>query len=159
MSRTLKILCFMGAILAAVLGLLVLRTAINMGSEFGTLFAPMPGQTEDTGSGGLGAVSVGVSEPLVLAVFALIPSAVINRILVRRALLTGTKRSLYRTHSVLLLLIVGLIAIPLVLGIVTPVALSAPILITLGVVLLFAVGVQFLVLAAMLMMAPRLQKH
>jgi len=140
-----RALAWAGAVAAAVCGVVILWDAVAMARAFYPLFVAV-----ESGSGGIGAVSVGVASQVSIALLGLIPSVIVNRWLARRARAAqGRLRSLHRVHSMLLAAVaVGVVL--LVLAIAVGPFLSIPALFGVELLALFAIGVQFLVLAGIL---------
>lgn len=125
-----------------------------MARDFYPLFMTILFPPEDMGSGGLGAVSVAVSAEvgqISIAFLGLIPALAVNRWLAKRARAEqGRLRFLYCFHSELLLAI-GFGNVLLVLAIPFGDYLTFPGMFAVGGLTLAATGVQFLVLAGMLL--------
>jgi hypothetical protein len=147
-----RALAVVGAIAAAVCGVLILWDVVVMVREFYPLFTA----ALDTGSGGIGAVSVGATAQVSIALLGLIPAVVVNRWLARRTRAAqGRLRSLHRVHSMLLVAI-GLGVVLLVLVVAVPLGsfLLVAGIFSVELLTLFAIGVQFLILAGMLLVIP-----
>ncbi len=103
-----RVLAWIGAAAFGIAGVLGLWTA----GTLGLAFSPFIQFTTQSESGGLGAVSGGVSESIGWELVALLPSIALNRVLVRRVRLEGGRiASLHRAQSVLLLAVGALVVL------------------------------------------------
>ena len=99
-------LAWIGAAVFGACGAFGLWTSV----KFGLAFFFFIQETKQSGSGGLGAVSVGFAEGIGWELVALPPSIVLNRVLARRARREGRLfASLHRAQSVFLLAVGALI--------------------------------------------------
>jgi hypothetical protein len=143
-----RALAWVGAIVAAFCGVTVLWDVVGVARVFSPLFRDIVFSVHETGSGGLGAVSAEAAQ-VSIAVLGVIPAAVANRWLAKRARTTHRRlRSLYRLHSALLLAVAAGVVL-LVLAFLDA-FLSFPVMLAVELLTLLAVGAQFLVLAGML---------
>ena len=143
-----RALAIVGAAAAAVCGVVILWDFVVMVREFYPLFMAV-----ETGSGGIGAVSVGATAQVSIALLGLIPSVVVNRWLARRARAAqGRLRSFHRVHSMLLVAVgAGVVLLVLVLAVPLGPFLLVAGMFSVELLTLFAIGVQFLILAGMLL--------
>jgi hypothetical protein len=141
-----RVLAWIGAAVFALCAVLGLWT---VGQFAVALYPLIQLATRESGSGGMGGVSVGFSEGIGWQITALLPSIVLNRVLASRARLErGLFGSLHRAQSILLLAVGALV---LVLVIVAFAGISGVVpFITVMFLILLAISLQCLALAGVL---------
>ena len=150
-----RLLAWGGAVAAAVCGVTILWDFALMVRDFFPFFRAVLFPDQGTGAEGIGATSVAAGGQVSIAILALIPSVVVNRWIARRSSVPDRPiRSLHRVHSVLLLVVAAgclLLALAIPLGD----FLSMPGMFAVGLLTLVAIGLQFLVLAGILLLSAR----
>jgi hypothetical protein len=145
-----RLLAWIGAFVALICGVLSLWTAGATAFHFYPFMRVILFPEPEIGSAGLGAVSADFAEGVGWETLGVLPSIIINRLLVARVRREGGRlASFHRAHSALLLALGGLVVVFFLAGFAGSTASVVAFLILL-VLIMVAVGAQFLALGGVL---------